>query len=114
MRRAPVIHLKHDYASPVVVSDFVYSGEDRRTYMIAADIYELFFDLFRIIEPFDAPLIVNAENYRASSGVCKRDDLAANLLGVHKANLELNMSVFSAANEAEQVSSIERARISSG
>jgi len=98
MRRAPVIHFKHDYARPVVVSDFVYSGEDRRAYLIAADVYQLFFDLFRIIESFDAPLIVYPKDDHASSGVRQRYDLATNLLGIHEADFELDVGVLAAAN----------------
>ena len=106
VRRAAVVDLKNDYASAVVIRYFVDSRKNRGLDLVAADIDELFFDLFGIVQPFYSALIVDAEDYRAATGICQRYYFSDDFVGVDEPNLKLEVSVLSAPNQTEQIISI--------
>jgi hypothetical protein len=114
MRGAPVIDLQDDDACPVVKRDFIDSGEERWLDLVAAYVNKLFFDLFRVVQAFDPTLIVDAEDNCASARVCQSDYLGYYFVSIDKPDFELKVSVFSAANQTEQISSIQSARVAPG
>jgi hypothetical protein len=79
--------------------------------MVAAYVYELLLDLFGIIEPFEAALVAHAEDDSAAPGIGHRHYLAHHLFDVYQPYLEFKVSIFSAANEVEQIGPIECARV---
>jgi hypothetical protein len=58
----------------------------------------LFFDLFGVVQPFYSPLIIDAKDNRPAARVCQCDYLGYNLFRIDEPDLELEVSVFSAAN----------------
>src|SRR6266851_1494537 len=110
VRRAAIVDLKNNDASAVVIRDLVDSRKKRRLDLIAADVDELFFNLFGIIQSFYSALIVNSKDYCAASGVCQRYYFGDDFVSIDEPNLEFEVSVLSAPNQAEQIIAIESAR----
>jgi hypothetical protein len=111
MRRAAIIDLKHYYSRAVVEGDFIDAGEDGRAYLIPADIDQLLFDLFRVVETFDSSVIVDAEQQSAAAGVGHSDYFGGYFFRIDESDFEFDVRIFAAANQIQQISPVERAPV---
>src|SRR6185295_10294349 len=110
-RRSTIPDLEHDYTNAVIERDLVDLWQQGRLDLIAADVDQLFFNLFRVVESFQPPLIADAEDDGAASGVSHCYDLAGDLFCVYKADFEFEVSVFAATNQVQEIIPVERPRI---
>ena len=67
VRGAAVVYFEHDYADGVVKRDLVYARQYRGLDLVAAYVYQLFFDQLGVVKPFEAALVVYAEDDRAAA-----------------------------------------------
>ena len=66
--------------------------------IFAADSHQFFLNTLRIVDAFDAQLIVDAKNHHAAASVGQGHNLLRNFFGVRELYFQLEKSVFAAAN----------------
>src|SRR6185436_4131261 len=99
IRTALALHIQRDNAAAIIESNSVDERNQRRNNLFATDTHQLFLNFFRMIDPFDAQLIVDAEDNRAAAGICQRDNSLGNPLGIGQLDLEFEVSVFAATDQ---------------
>src|SRR5262245_33374820 len=104
MRAVLCVDLEDDYAAPAVECDLIDVGKDRRLDMMATDIAQLFFDVFRILDSLDAQLVVDSEYHCAASRVGQRYDFSGQFFDVAESDLEFEVGILTATHQSQQFS----------
>src|SRR6185503_7579160 len=97
--------VERDDAPPVVESDAIDKRHEWRLYFLATNSDQIVLHSLRIINTFDAELIVYPKHNDTAAGVRESHDLLRDLFSVGKFYFELKKRVFSAANQPQQVGS---------
>ncbi len=110
MRAILRIHFEHHDAAAIVEGDFVDVRENGRLNEPRANLAQLLLDALDIVHAFDAQLVVDAKNQGTAFSVRQGDDLRRDLLHIAEPDLELEVSVFAAAQQAHDLSACRQWR----
>src|SRR5207237_5102987 len=100
---------RHDPPS-VVESNAINERNDWRNDFFPADAHQFILNFFRMIDAFDAHLIVDAEDNYAATGVRQRNNSLRDAFGIRKLDLEFEVGVFTATHQPHQLSAVRERR----